>query len=653
MKIFKVALVLMILAGGEIVFADLLTPLERYKIEQAEKRESDRFDEEIKRLLASSGDVISPKEVRAFERETERAAKDNPFNYILLAGWRHKEKNYDKARAYYHKAIESRNLNSASIAALRLGEMAMNGEGNPPDKDLAMKYFKELSFTHGKGAYYYALGCLEGDGVEYDYGQGIEILEEIYTRRNEDKGVWHSLPYPNAADSIVERNRLIPQSFTKDLWEEIVSLPNDASGLNLFYAALCSYVGKFEPKNARQCYEFLDVASQRQESGAVELLRREYKTLCEFGVKSCVNAPFLFALNEKDGRRTGNSYVHYLSISAKDPTSGAQDYYQFLLAEAYYVGAYVRRDCDKAIEYYKQSALAGSVSAQYDLATIYASGDGVIRNEFEAYKWLLLAGKNGESVSEELEVLERKLTREEIHLARSFAADPISFSDTPSKVRGSESDQAFTSNIAPSGYGSGLLVKGGYVLTCWHVVDGAERISISLAGKDHLSSIVQKDVANDIAVLKVGDAKGGVTLNLSDDVKLGEKIFTLGYPHPDLQGSNVKFTTGSISSLTGIDNSPRYFQISAPLQSGNSGGPLFDEHGNLVGIVAAKLDSLATLAMTGDLPQNVNYAIKADYLVPLLKTVEGLEVGKEKTKDVNLLGLIEELKKSVVMIKVY
>ena len=125
------------------------------------------------------------------------------------------------------------------------------------------------------------------------------------------------------------------------------------------------------------------------------------------------------------------------------------------------------------------------------------------------------------------------------------------------------------------------------------------------------------------------------------------------HPHPDLQGSDVKFTTGSISGMTGPENTPRYFQISAPLQAGNSGGPLFDEQGNLVGIVAAKLDSLATLAMTGDLPQNVNYAIKADYLVPLLKTVEGLTIGKEQTKDVNLLELIKELKKSVVMIKVY
>lgn len=158
---------------------------------------------------------------------------------------------------------------------------------------------------------------------------------------------------------------------------------------------------------------------------------------------------------------------------------------------------------------------------------------------------------------------------------------------------------------------------------------------------------------NDIAILKVDDVNTGIALNISDEMKLGKKVFALGYPHPDLQGSDVKFTTGTISSLTGIDNSPRYFQISAPLQSGNSGGPLFDEKGNLVGMVAAKLDSLVTLELTGDLPQNVNYAIKADYLEPVLKTVQGLEVGKEKTKDVNLLELIEKLKQSAVMIKVY
>lgn len=120
-----------------------------------------------------------------------------------------------------------------------------------------------------------------------------------------------------------------------------------------------------------------------------------------------------------------------------------------------------------------------------------------------------------------------------------------------------------------------------------------------------------------------------------------------------MQGKDVKFTDGSINSLTGVGNNPRYLQISVPLQAGNSGGPLFDNRGNLVGIVAAKLDSLVTLSMTGDLPQNVNYAVKAGYAIPLLKTIEGVEVGSKRKDEVDLIDLIEELKQSVVMIKVY
>jgi S1-C subfamily serine protease len=155
-----------------------------------------------------------------------------------------------------------------------------------------------------------------------------------------------------------------------------------------------------------------------------------------------------------------------------------------------------------------------------------------------------------------------------------------------------------------------------------------------------------------IAILRVTDAPGGISLSLSDS-KLGANVFTMGFPHPDLQGLDVKFTTGSISGLTGPGSAPLYYQISVPLQSGNSGGPLFDEQGNLVGMVAAKLDSLVTLAATGDLPQNVNYAIKADYLAPIFKTVDGISILPAQTKPVNLLSLVEELKKLVVMIKVY
>lgn len=337
---------------------------------------------------------------------------------------------------------------------------------------------------------------------------------------------------------------------------------------------------------------------------------------------------------------------------------------QVQIAGYYKEGVGFAQNYQESVKWNMEAALRKNSHAQFEMGLHYLNGLGVVEDYVEAYAWMLVSLSTEYRGAGLLSSIFKRRRETKDGLSEQLSSNAKLFAQSRAKeiqiliarkqdLVQSESDKPLSSDVSPSGFGSGLLVKGGYVLTCWHVVEGAERVSISLDGKGHVASIVQKDAANDIAILKVSGVEVGASLNFSDEVKLGEKVFTLGYPHPDLQGSNVKFTTGSISSLTGINNSPRYFQISAPLQSGNSGGPLFDEYGNLVGIVAAKLDSLATLAMTGDLPQNVNYAIKADYLIPLLKTIEVLEVGNEKTKDVNMLDLIEQLRKSVVMLKVY
>ncbi len=322
------------------------------------------------------------------------------------------------------------------------------------------------------------------------------------------------------------------------------------------------------------------------------------------------------------------------------------------LGSMYANGEGVAEDDQEAAKWWRKAAEQGEAYAQCNLGLMYRNGEGVVEDYVEAYAWFVLSAMNGNSLARgKKEILGNQLSTSQIAAGQQRAKELQSQIERKKVV--SDSEQPLPADIAPSGFGSGLLIKGGYVLTCWHVVEGAERISVSLNGKDYVAKVLQKDAANDVAVLRASEAEGGVSLTIADDTKLGEQVFTLGYPLPDLQGSDVKFTMGSISGLTGPENTPRYFQISAPLQSGNSGGPLFDEKGNLAGIVAAKLDSLSTLVLTGDLPQNVNYAIKIDYILPLLKTIDGLDLGKEKASDVNLLELIDEMKKSAVMIKVY
>src|SRR5262249_3152458 len=129
------------------------------------------------------------------------------------------------------------------------------------------------------------------------------------------------------------------------------------------------------------------------------------------------------------------------------------------------------------------------------------------------------------------------------------------------------------------------------------------------------------DRDKDLALLRVSVVKGTVTgLNISTNKpSLGNEVFTIGYPMIDLQGSRPKFTDGKISSLAGIADDPERMQISVPVQPGNSGGPLADPNGDVVGVIVARLNDLAVIEAAGSVPQNVNYAVKGETLARFLK----------------------------------
>ena len=101
--------------------------------------------------------------------------------------------------------------------------------------------------------------------------------------------------------------------------------------------------------------------------------------------------------------------------------------------------------------------------------------------------------------------------------------------------------------------------------------------------------------------------------SLTEKTDVGEKVFTIGYPLNDVMGINYKVTDGIISSKSGIADDVRYYQVSVPLQPGNSGGPLFNKEGNVIGITSARLNGQAV----GTQIENVNYAIKSSYLLNL------------------------------------
>ena len=177
-----------------------------------------------------------------------------------------------------------------------------------------------------------------------------------------------------------------------------------------------------------------------------------------------------------------------------------------------------------------------------------------------------------------------------------------------------------------SSSGTGFFItKSGYLLTSQHVVDKADRIIVVLeSGQNLEASLFREDEANDIAVLKVvADTDFPfVSFAYTEGLMRGDEVMTLGYPLVDLQGQNQKATFGRVNAKSGIQDDFRYLQVDIPIQPGNSGGPLINKRGEVVGIIAATLKFTATLRETGSLPQSVNYAVKADYALPIISDLE-------------------------------
>ncbi len=175
--------------------------------------------------------------------------------------------------------------------------------------------------------------------------------------------------------------------------------------------------------------------------------------------------------------------------------------------------------------------------------------------------------------------------------------------------------------------GTGFFIsEDGYLITCFHVVVNSASITLrNLAGETFEARAIAVDRSNDLALLKAEIRDGRkfkpLPLASSGDVRRGTAVVTMGFPNIGHQGIEPKVTDGIINSFSGANNDNRVFQISAPIQTGNSGGPLITLDGNVVGVVASKLDAQAMARQTGDIPQNVNYAIKSQHVLDLLEKV--------------------------------
>jgi S1-C subfamily serine protease len=173
-----------------------------------------------------------------------------------------------------------------------------------------------------------------------------------------------------------------------------------------------------------------------------------------------------------------------------------------------------------------------------------------------------------------------------------------------------------TLQAADTTVGSGFVIGSqGEILTNAHVVENCESITIGFpSGSSEIAVLIAHDQKNDLAVVRTKNqpSLGTAAFREGAPVRAGDTVVALGYPLSGILASNASLSVGNVSALAGLGDDSRYLQISAPVQPGNSGGPLLDTSGHLVGIVTAKLDAALVARVTGDIPQNVNFALKAE-----------------------------------------
>ncbi len=222
-----------------------------------------------------------------------------------------------------------------------------------------------------------------------------------------------------------------------------------------------------------------------------------------------------------------------------------------------------------------------------------------------------------------------------------------------------------------SSSGSGFFIsKLGHIITNQHVVNKCSRITIGdRIDKQVPAELLETDKRNDLALLKTTSLKlasaetksliqklsieivplatGG--LMRGNDVKLGEDVLVAGFPYGDIFSKNIKVTKGIVSSTTGIKDDSGQFQLDAAVQPGNSGGPIYDKYGNIVGVVVAQLNKFKMAKAIGSMPENVNFGIKASTVKQFLNETIPTR-WSERNKEISTTKLSEIAKKQTVMV---
>jgi S1-C subfamily serine protease len=208
-------------------------------------------------------------------------------------------------------------------------------------------------------------------------------------------------------------------------------------------------------------------------------------------------------------------------------------------------------------------------------------------------------------------------------------------------------DSNFDTKVVKESSGTGFCIsQDGFIVTAYHVIENAKDIKVKFPGKEWVKAeLISKSVPNDIALLKTNINTDDFLKISNKAINLGDKVYTVGYPVTDILGNSAKFNAGTISSTSGIGDEASLIQISVPLQPGNSGGPICNSEGEVIGMATSAAGVEYFYNNTGTLPQNINWAVKSSIIQSIAMDIVNLDT-KIYRKD------ISEVEKATCFIEV-
>lgn len=324
---------------------------------------------------------------------------------------------------------------------------------------------------------------------------------------------------------------------------------------------------------------------------------------------------------------------------------------QFNLGIMYATGRGIKHDASQASRWYYKAAEQGLSDAQFNLALQFSEGFGVVANAELANQWLYRAGQGYLAEGREQHV-------QAVILKMNTLGGAEQLSQTLTRLL-SQLGPPAQSAWENASVGTAWPIAAGYVVTNDHVIGESKNIVlITPDGREIAATIVARSADEDLALLSVHDpSQLPPALQLSKQLaKLGTSVFTIGFPRIDLLGKTPKLSAGLISSVNGMADDISRYQLSLAIQPGNSGGPLINMQGEVVGVITSMLGIIDNQGNTTPLA-NISYAVKINSLLQLLsqlpeqRSEQALSSHLLAFNDPDLESMADRIQHSVLIVR--